>query len=124
VNVYAIEDAITNYTYEETYERTWGLNPGPVTVTRELGWHELWCESLPEGGVVIPGVGRVEVEARHGGEGQGDSAWVVVKITEPDGTERYLRKDGYYSSYDGADFDGLVYEVEPTEVLRIEYVEV
>lgn len=51
----------------------------------------------------------------HGGEGQGDQYWVVVKITGHDGTERFFRKDGWYQSYSGGELDGDTYEVKPTE---------
>lgn len=45
-----------------------------------------------------------------GGEGQGEKLWVVVKI---DG--KFYRKSGYYSSYDGSEWDGPFREVSPVQ---------
>jgi hypothetical protein len=50
-----------------------------------------------------------------GGMDQGSNAYVVVKLTHPDGTIQHFRKDGYYASHYGYDWDGDLYEVKPTE---------
>lgn len=59
-----------------------------------------------------------------GGEGMGDSAWVVYKlVNNNDLTASYIRYDGYYSSYDGTDWeewDGFRV-VEPVDVMITEY---
>lgn len=62
---------------------------------------------------------RVYSVANFGGEGQGDDRWVVFKV----GTQLF-RKNGYYQSHDGTYWDGDLYEVEPREVVRTEYVRV
>ena len=76
---------------------------------------------LREKGEVI-GLGKVEVVVGFGGEGQGDLRYVVLKVTFTDETVKYYRQEGYYSSYDGTDWDGDFTEVTPKEVLRTEWV--
>jgi hypothetical protein len=52
-----------------------------------------------------------EIVEDFGGEGQGDSRYVVFSLT--DGTDtRFFRKDGYYASYDGSTWDGEFREVK------------
>jgi hypothetical protein len=51
----------------------------------------------------IPGIGKwVEVD-QYGGEGKGEDWWAVFHFKEPD---IYVKIDGYYTSYDGTNFDG------------------
>jgi hypothetical protein len=64
----------------------------------------------------IPGIGKTEYVASFGGEGQGDSRWIVFKVGE-----KLFRTEGYYSSWDGTTWDGEVHEVEPFEVKVTEY---
>jgi len=63
----------------------------------------------------VPGLGAVEVIDNVGGEGQGDHVHLVFKVTSPKGGVRHFKIDGYYSSYEGTDWDGVLYEVEPRE---------
>lgn len=73
-----------------------------------LSWQEKekeWLDSL--------GIGEIEEVEQYGGEGQGDT-WYSVKYFKDH--DVYIRTDGYYSSYNGTDFDeGYGYEVKPTE---------
>ncbi len=55
------------------------------------------------------------VEADTGGEGHGEDIYMVFKTVDVDGAEQYWRKDGYYASYDGSDWDGDFREVKPVE---------
>lgn len=56
----------------------------------------------------------------YGGEDQGSEWYTVKHFTDHD---VYIRVDGYYSSYNGTDFDGQeLQEVFPTEVKRIEFL--
>lgn len=60
-------------------------------------------------------------EENIGGEGQGDYAAVIFSI-ETDEGKRYFRQSGYYSSYEGTDWDdGAFEEVEPYEKKSIDY---
>lgn len=53
-------------------------------------------------------------ESVGGHEGDGEVRYIVVSIS--DGTDtRWFRKDGYYASYDGTTWDGVLREVKPVE---------
>lgn len=76
----------------------------------------LWYEEhidLPN----LDGIGQVEVVECWGGEGQGQSMGVIIKVGN-----RYFRMCGYYSSWDDSEMDGNLEEVKPVEVTRTEYV--
>jgi hypothetical protein len=55
------------------------------------------------------------VEADTGGEGHGEDIYMVFKTTDVNGDIQYWRKEGYYASYDGSDWDGDFREVRPVE---------
>lgn len=58
-------------------------------------------------------VGEWEEVKHYGGEGQGDT-WYSVKYFKDH--DVYIRTDGFYSSYNGTDFDeGFGREVKPAE---------
>ncbi len=42
-------------------------------------------------------------EARHGGEGKGDAFWTVYSFTKGD-EKVFVRFDGWYQSYNGAEY--------------------
>ena len=72
-------------------------------------WSLLWDEEVYE----IPGLGTVKHVDSHGGhEGAGEEMWVVFSVTDGD-VSRIFRKDGYYASWDGSDWDGDFREVKP-----------
>lgn len=81
----------------------------------EVGWYH-WRDTRNEPALVL-GVGLVETVDDHGGgEGNGDETWVVVQVTDVEtGDVTYYRKNGYYSSFDGTDWDGSFTEVTPSE---------
>lgn len=57
----------------------------------------------------------VSLAEQHGGEGQGDEYWIVFNAVS-DGQEQYFRIDGWYSSYNGSEFeDDDLFEVAPVE---------
>jgi hypothetical protein len=56
----------------------------------------------------IEGIGVVEEVYQKGGEGEGDH-WETVKYFPFH--DVYIRLEGWYSSYDGVNFDGYEYEV-------------
>lgn len=51
--------------------------------------------------------------AEHGGEGQGDEFWHVYKFEQAD-KSCLIKFDGWYSSYDGAEYSDY-FEVEPKQ---------
>lgn len=55
----------------------------------------------------------------YGGEGDGSTFYTVWEFKTPDETF-YLRFDGFYASYSGAEYENL-FEVFPEEVTRTEY---
>lgn len=67
---------------------------------------------------VLPSGPAYKVD-EYGGEGQGDSLWVVFSVGD-----KFYKMEGYYSSWDGGSWeDGKPYEVEPHEVTVIQYRE-
>lgn len=81
---------------------------------------ESWCDWAGEisSPAEVPHLGTVHVVENFGGEGQGDSMYLVFRIhrlTEDEEWLRYFRLDGYYSSYGGSDWDGDLYEVSPVQ---------
>lgn len=56
---------------------------------------------------------KFESEEEVGGEGQGDHAHTVIKVTSGEETA-YIKFDAYYSSYDGRDYGDCDFDlVEP-----------
>lgn len=53
--------------------------------------------------LVIDGAAVVRLDS-YGGEGQGSDFWVVLSV-EKDGVVRYVKNDGWYTSYEGGSFD-------------------
>lgn len=49
------------------------------------------------------GLGKITEVDHYGGEGQGDTWYSVQHFIDHN---VYIRVDGYYSSYDGTDFEG------------------
>lgn len=64
----------------------------------------------------------VEYVEQHGGEGEGDQYWSVYKFTKS-GESCHVKFDGYYASYNGADYNEWFF-VEPKEVMKIDWVQV
>ncbi len=54
-----------------------------------------------------------------GGEGQGDSFWSVYSFTKDDETV-YVKFDGWYQSYNGAEYDSWFF-VKPVQVTVTQY---
>lgn len=51
----------------------------------------------------IPGLGKWKEVDSYGGEGQGETWWTVIHFKEID---TYIKINGFYTSYDGTNFDG------------------
>lgn len=65
---------------------------------------------------VIPGLGTLTgLVVDGGGEGSGEYCELVFQITAPDGAEQIFRKEGYYASFHGTDWDGDLFEVLPVD---------
>lgn len=59
-------------------------------------------------------VGNIKRVESVGGEGQGDHQHLVIQTIA---TGQYFRVDGWYTSYDGGEYDGDLYEVQKVERL-------
>lgn len=88
------------------------------------GWNSHWelehynsgTKSYENESFTLDGIGTaVFVEVHGGGEGDGETHWAVVKVTDAEGNVRYFRKPGWYASYDGAYLDGDTEEVRAAE---------
>lgn len=65
------------------------------------------------------GLGVVETVDRYGGSGKGETYYVVKHFVDHN---VYIRTDGWYSSYRGAEFEeGYGYEVFPKQVTVTKY---
>lgn len=113
---------MSNYTPEEVEA---GLEPHLEDGWAELegflkgteAWYSPWSDTHHE---AIPPVTHIEVRGEQvpvefvasdtGGEGHGESVWVVVKIGD-----QLFRKPGYYASHYGTDWDGTLEEVQVVE---------
>lgn len=58
----------------------------------------------------------VEALEQYGGEGMGDSYWVVFSV-ENDGLKKFFKLDGWYASYNGHEFDNFL---DFNEVIQVE----
>lgn len=72
---------------------------------------EFWHEGYYNGPFEIPGLGTLEyVDGETGGEGSAEYIWQVWKIGD-----QYFKKEGYYMSHHGSEWDGEIFEVVPFE---------
>ncbi|MFF0498479.1 hypothetical protein ACFYU5_18885 [Nocardia aobensis] len=85
----------------------------------EGGWY-FWKYEAPDSGVMIPGIGNVRVvDSVGGGEGSGEEMYLIFSV-QPEGEKyawnvKYYRKDGYYASFDGSNWDGGFFEVKKVQ---------
>lgn len=105
--------------YAENNSKYSWYEPSEFEPETELDWQDLDNLEYQFGdyGRPIELHGRLVelVESDTGGEGHGEDIYMVFKTTDADGTVQYWRKDGYYASYDGSDWDGDFREVRPQE---------
>jgi hypothetical protein len=101
---------VDDYDYEDEH---WG----------ELGWSlkSVYVWNSDKGvredkvpGETVDGIHVTCVEDFGGGEGSGETRFVVFSFADATGT-KYFRKDGFYASYDGTTWDGDFREVTPQE---------
>ena len=82
---------------------------------KEVSWEDLGydCVNWKE-----LNLGDVKCVDSYGGEGQGETYYKVYHFKNHD---VYIRIDGFYQSYNGAEFDNPPYEVKPKEKTIIVY---
>jgi hypothetical protein len=106
-----VEEILENYVFSGEYTISWGERKGETQYWERSGdWDHIKEESEGDG-FYLPELGRVSLVTDFGGEGQGDGYWFVVKIVDGD-VERLFRKDGYWQSYEGGEYDGDLREVK------------
>jgi hypothetical protein len=77
-------------------------------------WSEFNYSINKDGIDDVEGLMDLVVVEAVGGEGEGDHCHVVLKATTHLGHEIYFKKDGYYSSWDGKNWeDGEFYHAIP-----------
>ena len=65
---------------------------------------------------------EIKYEDDFGGEGDGDSYWLVISILELESNEKtYIRFNGYYDSWNGTEWEDWQI-VNPKEVSVIQWV--
>lgn len=91
----------------------------PVVYKEEFSWHEVHAFTNRGEGRDTPFGRMTLVEDFGGGEGSGEERWIVVKVGDT-----FLRKNGYYASYEGSEFDGELEEVKPEEYVAVRWTTV
>jgi hypothetical protein len=97
LSVKEIENLLFNY-QDDWYSEGWSYwdNENYGTVTLSIGLD-------------------ADLVAKGGPTGLDYEKWLVVRVTDMDGTERFFKKIGYYSSYEGTSWDGSFHEVFPQQ---------
>lgn len=109
-----IEEIFENheFVYEGIRSKYYGELAGQPYRDVETGWDQ-W-EEVGSEGERVDGLGLVHlIEDFGGGEGSGETRYLVFSVTSEDGSERFFKKNGYYASHDGSYFDGSFDEVVP-----------
>lgn len=106
----------------EQWTKKWREKQGEVYEIRPYPGYEVSWTEAEEIDHTIDGY-RLEGVDSGGGMDEGSNAYVVVKVTHPDGTVQHFRKDGYYASHDGYYWDGDLYEVKPVDKVVTFYEE-
>jgi hypothetical protein len=97
--------------YCEAHPLNWDGLPRTWEPEVEFSWYDM--EDLSE--CVVHGITVSVAEADTGGEGHGEDVYIVFKTIDTKGDTQYWRKDGYYASHYGTDWDGDFREVRLIE---------
>lgn len=106
-----VDQLLDQATFEDGYEFSWHELDGAYQTTRLKG---VFDDRL-----------TITLIDDFGGEGSGDEAWKIVRITAVSGdgdnvAGKFYKKPGYHQSYDGTYYDGDLFEVEPvTETVTV-----
>ncbi|MBF6085172.1 hypothetical protein IU485_27750 [Nocardia cyriacigeorgica] len=87
-------------------------------------WH-LILEALESGEkkIDLPDIGTLHLAESFGGEGEGDRYWFAFSITDANGQQRWFRRDGWYASHYGGEYEGPTTEVHPVQTIITVYQE-
>jgi len=117
---YMTKDTWTDWRTKEKVERdcVWNWE-------RWAGLSDMTEERRPF--IEVPNLGTVRVLSTFDNNPDSESSsplQIVFHITEPNGNQIYLRKDGFYQSHDGTYWDGGFYQVHPVPVTFTDYQKV
>ena len=100
-----VKDAIDAYSVEVDVH-------GGGTYTAEWDWNEVDYQDEKYNVLILRGekVPFEVTESDTGGEGHGEYVFIVIKVGD-----QLFRKEGYYASHYGTDWDGDFEEVETYE---------
>jgi hypothetical protein len=75
---------------------------------------EVSIEEVAYGDILnpFPGLGKWKEVDSYGGEGQGETWWKVIHFKEID---TYIKINGFYTSYDGTNFDSFEDDLKVVE---------
>lgn len=106
--LFAIEEAFNKQIEEDEEEFSY------QTLFEYLDWksHDLILTELGW---------ELSMSDNYGGEGQGESYWYVIKVSDGK-TVRHIKVDGGYASYCGGEYDEW-FEVFPREKVITEWVQ-
>lgn len=66
---------------------------------------------------------KIECVDSYGGEGQGEMYYTIYKVTDPSGNYCFVKFNGSYYSYDGANYDRY-FQVIGKKVEVVQYFEI
>lgn len=114
LNAYAVSNVMDEW-FADNAGVPWGADDiGPCS------WGEMGDDSR-DTIFDVPRLGKVRLVEQHGGEGQGDQAWIVIGLTMCHDVERLFRKEGWHASHDGTYYDGELVEVAPRVIEKTIY---
>lgn len=65
--------------------------------------------------VELEGIGQVRQVEQFGGMGDGDTQYIVISVTDEYGAVRLFKRNGWYQSFHGGEYDGPTEEVKPVD---------
>ena len=119
LSVSQVEEFLENFDFfTPAHDVTFGEGgPNERTYHREAshqsGWNAVERHSDKDDGWPTP-IGSLEKIDSFGGEGKGDEYWMILRLTQGD-VERTFKKEGYYASHYGHEWDRYFSEVSPVE---------
>lgn len=93
----------------------WKDEQGDYYYTPQAVHEELWSFRDPKS-FDIPSGTVTLIEDHGGGEGDGEERFIVIKVGD-----QLFQYNGYYSSWDGTEWDETLRQVEPYEVTVTKY---
>ena len=109
-----VSDLIENHVFRG-YNPPWTSRDGTYSTPggdwEASGW-DSWAERDTDTPVDVEGLGMVSVVTSYGGEGQGDDYYMIFYVDAGE-WEQHYKLDGYYSSYDGGEYQGPLCKTYP-----------